>query len=176
MFEEPLVLIGSEPSAGENAALAAALLGYSKRSGPDDFTSLSSFLENYPHSPWAAALLTGLGLEYYNTAHYSLALEAWKAWPLAKDATDVKGKPIADRAAGELAYMYARLGRMTALEALLKSVEKRGFVGAATETNHRRTRGALEHAEQAGDFVQVRAVRVAENSPVGPETSRVGSD
>ena len=134
VFEEPLVPIGSEPSAGENAALAAALLGYSKRSGPDDFTSLSRFLENYPHSSWAAALLTGLGLEYYNTAHYSLALEAWeKAWPLAKDATDGKGKAIADRAAGELAYMHARLGMMTELEVLLKSVEGRGFIGSATE-------------------------------------------
>jgi hypothetical protein len=112
----------------------AALLGYAKRSGPDDFSSLTGFLEKHPRSPWRAALLTDLGLEYYNTAHYSLALEAWeKAWPLAKDATDLKGKAIADRAAGELAYMYARLGRMTELEALLKSVESRTFVGAATE-------------------------------------------
>ncbi len=134
VFEEPLVPIGGEPSAEENAALAAALLAYSKRSGPDDFSSLTGFLEKHPKSPWRAALLTDLGLEYYNTAHYSLALEAWeKAWPLAKGATDGKGKAIADRAAGELASMYARLGRMTDLEALLKSVENRVFVGAATE-------------------------------------------
>jgi len=33
----------------------------------------------------------------------------------------------------ELAYLYARLGRMTELEGLLKSVEKRVFVGQATE-------------------------------------------
>jgi len=45
----------------------------------------------------------------------------------------VKGKAIADRAVGELAYMYARLGRMTELEVLLKSVEGRVFVGSATE-------------------------------------------
>jgi hypothetical protein len=134
VFEEPLVPIGGEPSAEENAALAAALLGYSKRSGPDDFASLTGFLERHPGTPWRAALLTCLGIEYYNTAHYSLALDAWeKAWPLAKDATDGRGKAIADRAAGELAYMYARLGRMTELEALLKSVEGRTFVGAATE-------------------------------------------
>jgi len=134
VFEEPLVPIGSEPAADDNAALAAALLGYAKRSGPDDFASLTGFLEKHPKSPWRAALLTGLGLEYYNTAHYSLALDAWeKAWPLAKNAADTKGKAIADRAVGELAYMYARLGRMNELEALLKSVEGRGFVGAATE-------------------------------------------
>lgn len=134
VFEEPLVPIGSEPSAEENAALAAALVDYANRSGPDDFASLTEFLERHPRSPWRAALLTCLGLEYYNTAHYSLALDAWeKAWPLAKDATDGKGKAIADRAVGELAFMYARIGRMTELETLLKSVEGRGFVGAATE-------------------------------------------
>ena len=44
-----------------------------------------------------------------------------------------QGKAIADRTAGELAYMYARLGRMSDLEALLKSVESRMFVGSATE-------------------------------------------
>jgi hypothetical protein len=100
------VPIGGEPGAEENAALAAALLGYAKRGGPDDFTSLTGFLDKHPRTSWRAAPLTDLGLEYYNTAHYSLALEAWeKAWPLAKDATDGRGKAIADRAAGELASM-----------------------------------------------------------------------
>src|SRR5262249_27216780 len=125
---------GGEPSAEENAALAAALVGYAKRSGPDDFSSLTRFLEKHPKSPWRAALLTGLGLEYYYTAHYSKALESWEqAWKLAKGATDARGKAIGDRAAGELARMYARLGRVQELEALLKSVEGRVFVGSATE-------------------------------------------
>src|SRR5437899_2204170 len=75
LFEEPLVPIGAEPTAAENAALATALLGYAKRSSPDDFSSLNDFLESHPRSPWRAALLTDLGLEYYHTAHYSLALE-----------------------------------------------------------------------------------------------------
>jgi hypothetical protein len=134
VFEEPLVPVGGEPSPAENAALAGALVGYSKRSGPDDFSSLTDFLEAHSRSPWAAALLMDLGLEYYNTAHYSLALDAWNtAWAHAKDATDAKAKAIGDRAAGELAYMYARLGRMIELAALLKSVEGRIFVGSATE-------------------------------------------
>ncbi len=99
IFEEPLVPVGSEPAVTENVTLATALLGYSKRSGPDDFSSLTDFLETHTKSPWQAAILTDLGLEYYNTAYYSLALEAWrKAWPLAQDATDARGKAIADRA------------------------------------------------------------------------------
>jgi RHS repeat-associated protein len=134
VFEEPLVPVGGEPGPAENAALAGALAYYSKRRGPDDFSSLTVFLDQHPNSPWTAALLTDLGLEYYNTAHYSLALDAWeKAWARAKDATDLKAKGVGDRAAGELACMYARLGRMTELEALLKSVEGRVFVGPATE-------------------------------------------
>ena len=134
VFEEPLVPVGGEPTAAENRALAAALLGYAKRTGPDDFSSLTGFLAEHPESPWRAALLTDLGLEYYNTAYYSLALGAWsQAWPLAKDATDPKGKAIGDRAVGELAYMFARLGRTTELEALLTSVQGRVFSGPATE-------------------------------------------
>src|SRR5205807_5404334 len=62
VFEEPLVPIGGEPNPSENAALAAALRGYAQRNGPDDFSSLSDFLDQHPKSPWSAALLTDLGL------------------------------------------------------------------------------------------------------------------
>jgi RHS repeat-associated protein len=134
LFEEPLVPIGADPTPAETAALAAALEGYAKRSGPDDFSSLTGFLEAYPESPWNAALLTDLGLEYYSTGHYSKTLEVWsQAWQLAGAATDLKGKAVADRAVGELAYMYARLGRMMELDTLLKSIEGRVFSGPATE-------------------------------------------
>ena len=134
LFEEPLVPIGGEAKPAENAALAAALLGYSKRTSPDDYSCLTGFLEKYPNSAWRAALLTNLGLQYYQTAHFSLALEAWsQAWLMAKDAKDLKGTAIADRAAGELAYMLARLGRMEELTALFQSVEGRVFRGPATE-------------------------------------------
>ena len=151
VFEEPLVPIGGKPSVEENAALATALLGYAKRNGPDDFSSPTHFLEQHPQSPWRAALLTDLGLEYYRTAHYSLALEAWQeAWALAKDATDRKAKAVADRAGGELAFMYARLGRMTDLEALLNSVEGRTFIGAATEriTGAREGLWSMQHTPE----------------------------
>src|SRR5436309_2324181 len=66
VFPEPLVPVGGEPTAAENADLAAALQGYANRSGPDDFSGLTAFLDRHPQSPWAAALLTDLGLEYYN--------------------------------------------------------------------------------------------------------------
>ena len=126
--------VGGEPTAEENAALAEALLRYSRRTTPDDFLSLTAFANNYPRSPWTTALLTGLGLEYYNTAHYSKALAAWQnAWTLVRNESDPRNKAVADRVGGELAYMYARLGRMEELETFLKSVEHRVFTGSASE-------------------------------------------
>jgi hypothetical protein len=113
---------------------STALLGYSKRSGPNDFSSLTGLLGAFPDSYWNAALLTNLGLEYYHTGHYSKALEAWgQAWERAKSATDIRGKALADRAAGELAAMHARLGHMAELEGLFRSTAGRVFVGPATE-------------------------------------------
>src|SRR6266481_1783233 len=98
VFEEPLVPIGPDPTSEENEAFAAALLRYSERSVPDDFSSLTAFLESYPNSPWNAALLTNLGLEYYHTGHYSKTLKAWgQAWELGKAASDPEGKRLMDR-------------------------------------------------------------------------------
>jgi RHS repeat-associated protein len=134
IFEEPLVPGGAEPTAEENAAFAAALVAYSARPDLDDFSSLTAFLETHPGSVWNIALLTNLGLVWYGRGYYSRALEAWtKACTLARPVTDPAHKPLADRAIGELASMLARLGRMTALSELLKSVEDRTFCGPATE-------------------------------------------
>jgi RHS repeat-associated protein len=134
VFDEPLVPVGGEPLAVENSALATALLQHSQRSRADDFVRLTRFLDQHPKSAWRAALLTGLGLEYYQTAYYSRALAAWEeAWALGQKATDVQGKLLADRALCELAGLYTRLGRMTELEALLKSIEGRVLLGGAPE-------------------------------------------
>ena len=134
IFEEPLVPIGVETPANENTAFAAALLSFSKRSDPEDFSNLTGFVDAYPKSVWNASLLTNLGLVYYSTGYYSRALESWsKACGLARAVTDPAQKPLADRAIGELAYMLARLGRMAELGELLNSVEGRVFCGPATE-------------------------------------------
>jgi RHS repeat-associated protein len=135
LFEEPLVPIGGDPTPAENVALRVALAGYSDRTNPDDFSSITGFVDVYPNSYWNPALLTNLGLEYYNSGYYSKALTAWtRAWELSsRAAVDLRGKVLADRAVGELASMYARLGRMTELESLLESIQDRVFSGPATE-------------------------------------------
>jgi hypothetical protein len=48
IFENPLVPVGADPEVHENASLAAALQGYAKRSGPDDFSSLIDFIDAPP--------------------------------------------------------------------------------------------------------------------------------
>ena len=134
LFEEPMVPVGGVPSAADNVALAAALSGYSNRSGPDDFSSLDGFLWKRPDSPWRAALLLNLGLEAYRTGHYSRTFNAWaEAWKLAQDAAEPAAKGIADRAVGELALMYARVGRTDELAALLQATAGRVFTGPASE-------------------------------------------
>ena len=50
IFEEPLVPIGVETPANENTAFAAALLSFSKRSDPEDFSNLTGFVDAYPKS------------------------------------------------------------------------------------------------------------------------------
>ena len=134
VFEEPLVPMGAEPTPDENADFAAALADYTGRGGPDDFSALTTFLEAHPRSPWKGALLTNLGLVYYRRGYYSRAVQAWdSACAVARTVTDRAQKPLADRAVGELAYMLARLGRVSELAALLQSVEHRSFSGPATE-------------------------------------------
>jgi RHS repeat-associated protein len=134
VFDEQLVPTGGTPGAAENAALASALVEYTKRAIPDDFSSLTAFLQKHPRSAWKPALLTSLGLEYYKTAYYSQALETWEeAWVLGQKATDIPGKFVADRALCELAALYSRLGRMAELEALLKAAESRTLMGGAAE-------------------------------------------
>lgn len=133
VFEEPLVPIGAAPSGQENAASSAAVAAYGHRDAPDDFSALTDYLETHPDSAWNAAILTGLGFECFNTGHYSRALKAWKrAWELGRLATDLRGKALADRAVGELAFMYARLGRVAELEELLFSLRGRAISGPAT--------------------------------------------
>ena len=48
VFEEPLAPSGGKPTTEENAALASALREYVERKNPDDFSSLTQFIETHP--------------------------------------------------------------------------------------------------------------------------------
>lgn len=137
VFDEPLIPIGGEPTLIENKAMADALAVYTSRTNLDDFSSLTGFLARFPESPWTGSLLLHLGTEYYNFGYYSKALDVWeKAWQNLKDSDDPKGKPQADRALGELARMYSKLGRIGELNDLLASVTNRSVTGPGVQLIH----------------------------------------
>ncbi len=134
LFAEPLVPVGLEPSAVQNSQLAKALGQHARRAALDDFSALDQFVADHPNSPWTPSLLFDLGMEYYWTGWYSKALAAWeRAWPLLQPAADPAAKALADRAVGELALMYGRIGRMGDLSALLDSIKGREIKGAAEQ-------------------------------------------
>ncbi|MBC8095026.1 MAG: hypothetical protein H7Y43_04365 [Akkermansiaceae bacterium] len=134
LFSEPLIPVGPPPSALENQQFAQALRSHQARAIPDDFSALENFIAGHAGSPWLPSASCNLSAEYYQGGWFSKALTSWeKSWSLLKNASGPEAKPLADLAAGELAYMYARLGRMPELDALLKSLEGRAFIGPATE-------------------------------------------
>jgi RHS repeat-associated protein len=132
-FPEPL--ISTQPTTpDENRALSQALTVYNQRTAPEDAESLSKFVAAYPHSGWAPALLTNLGLIYLHDGYFSRALDAWQtAWREGKHATDPDAKALVDRAVGELAHLEASLGKNKELAALFDEIGDRPITGSATE-------------------------------------------
>lgn len=137
IFDEPLVPIGGKPTPEENRALGRALSSYAVRTNSDDFSSLTAFLDSFPDSKWDGSLLLHLGVEYYNLGYYSKAMDTWeRSWRAVQNVDDPRGKPQADRVAGELARMYSKLGRMNELNGLLASIANRSLSGPATQLIH----------------------------------------
>jgi RHS repeat-associated protein len=132
-FSEPLIKVGST-SAAEDDALLQALEAHARRAEREDVSHFVGFLSRYPHSAWAPALWTNLGLSYRHGGYFSRALDAWqKAWSEGKDATDPQAKALIDRAVGELAQLYASFGRNEELAALFDDIGERPITGSATE-------------------------------------------
>ncbi|WP_162568741.1 hypothetical protein [Variovorax sp. SRS16] len=98
-LEEPLVAMGPS-SQPESAALEAALAQFNRPSRPPgDFADaarpLAAFLAGHPHSPWRMAMLTDLGIDYYQAGYFSRATAAWaQAWQLGRGATQPQAKAL----------------------------------------------------------------------------------
>lgn len=133
VFSEPLQPTRS-PTEAENQALLQGLSKFAARSERDDFSGLTKFLTEHPDSVWAVALLMNLGMEYYNTGYYSRAITAWqRAWQLGKNEADEGPKALAERAGAELAFLFARLGRMNELRELLRELNSHALRGTTAE-------------------------------------------
>lgn len=132
-FEEPLVPTSAMPLVGDDS-LAQALNKHRQRKHPEDVSALLAYLKEHPTSPWAAALYTNIGLSDLHYGYYSRAISDWKqAWALGKNATAPQAKALVDRAVGELARLYASLGKNDELTALFQEIGHRPIQGSATE-------------------------------------------
>jgi RHS repeat-associated protein len=132
VFDEPLVPIGGRPERKENQALAEALTTYVKAGNPERLGPFRGFLREHPTSPWAASLLTNLGIVYRRTGYLTRALESLsQAWGMAKGMTDPRGQAVANRALSELADLLGDVGKREELSRLLAEAEGRDVGGAA---------------------------------------------
>jgi RHS repeat-associated protein len=80
------------------------------------------------------ALLTNLGLSYYQQGYFSNAIDAWtKVWREYRGLSEPKTRALVDRSLGELVRMHARLGHQAQLKQLLAELGNRSLTGPATE-------------------------------------------
>ncbi len=132
-FAEPLVATARTTSE-EDDALRRAVAAYEQRRRPDDLSSLTTYVREYPHSGWTPALLTNIGLSSLHYGYFSRALDAWQqAWREGRAAEGPEANALVDRAVGELARLYANLGHMERLAALFGEIGDRPISGSATE-------------------------------------------
>ena len=130
-FTEPLVPTVAKAQAGENAALAKALVAVDKLVGSSPaldegqrLAPLRQFLANYPRSRWTLAIDLNLGIVYRKSGYWTRALDAWEqAWAAGKTATEPSARALADRAVAELAELNARLGRYERLQPLFAELD-----------------------------------------------------
>jgi len=132
-FPEPFVAT-TPTTPNEDAALVRALTKYERRTTPDDFSSLTDFLKQLPHSGWNVSLLTNLGLSYLHTGYFSRARDAFhEAWVKGRSARGPHAEALVDRAVGELLRLDASLGRMDDVTAVFREIGDRPLTGSATE-------------------------------------------
>jgi RHS repeat-associated protein len=130
---EPVVPAGAT-TPEEDRALLEALRKHQARAQQDDFSALTGFLARFPQSRWAPALQTNIGFSYLHYGYFSKAIDAWQqAWRNGRNASDIEVKALVDRAVGELALLYASLGKMDELTALFAEIGTRPITGSATE-------------------------------------------
>ena len=140
LLEQPL-MAAADPTDQQNVDLLLALQTFARRTIRDDFSSLTAFVELYPENPWAPAVETQLGQEFYRTGRYSRAIGCWKhVWQSNTSAGEEVATSISNQAGSQLAMMYARLGRMSELRSLLSELQKSSNRGKL----NRELRGASE--------------------------------
>ena len=134
IFAEPLIPVGERGDPSDNQSLAGSLQEFLNATDETDVDSLTAHMANHPQSRWGPALLLNLGMLHADRFYFSKAETALRAaWDATSHSVRHREKLLADRAAGELAELYARLGRTDKLEAFLRETETREFLGSARQ-------------------------------------------
>ncbi|HEY9773582.1 MAG TPA: cysteine peptidase family C39 domain-containing protein, partial [Planktothrix sp.] len=130
VFREPLAPMTGAAVAGENAALAKALVSFKSTDDPENISALTSFIKEQPQSRWVPALQLNIGLLRKDTGYFSEAMQYFKAaYDGAKSEQGRNQQAIANRAIAIWMLMNAKVGRTSDLEAALADVSNRHFTG-----------------------------------------------
>lgn len=143
----------------EEEILGVALKLYVARSQSIDATALEGYISENPASPWVPSLKITVGKHLYHQGRFSEALAHFEeSWNALKGSNDQRVIEASVSAAAELAGLYARLGRMDELEAVLEAIEGRPIAGPATEKIRNAAEGLdsmksrPEHSFKCGPF------------------------
>ena len=132
VFTEPLVAVGSEEIAGENAALAEAIKEFVGRTNEEDVRAFDDFLAAYPTSRWRASVQTNVAVLRKQAGYFTEALARLEeAWGASKGAETEAGRVLANRAVGELADLNARFGRYERMGEIFEETDGRDIAGSA---------------------------------------------
>ncbi|MBS2005761.1 MAG: hypothetical protein JST01_01890 [Cyanobacteria bacterium SZAS TMP-1] len=134
LFSEAIEPMSSSAVAGENAALAKAILAFKAKNGYDDLSDLTEFLSDFPKSRWKPAIESVLAHLYFSRGRISKAHELWaSAWEAAKGETGAGQVAVANRAYANLVLLDARLGRVEELQKYFEEAKDRAFYGSDEE-------------------------------------------
>ncbi len=141
VFSEPLIPMTSALVAGENNALASAIVAFKGKQKGDDISDFIKFLAAFPKSRWRASVELNIGKNRFENGYLTQALSLWKSsWELSKQETGRLQRDVADAAISEVLLLDARVGRMDDLEKYFAEIEKRPIFGS----NEERVKSARE--------------------------------
>jgi RHS repeat-associated protein len=142
VFGEPILPLGGDGSIEDNAALAKAITTWLKSGDPEATRPFEAFLSAYPASVWRASVLANLGTFYERHGYFTRAEQRLtEAWLIAKDATDQRGRAVAEQALSELLDLNMEFGRTARLQELIDQSASRELQGS--------TSGRLAEAQTA---------------------------
>lgn len=132
-FPEPLVA-NIEGIAHPPKELETAVARYRRQADQENLALFDAFERSNPNSPWLGSLELNLGQISYRQGRFTRTIPYFaRAWARLKDSTVPNARRQADRAVAELLRMYARIGEVERVRALLSEVERRDISGTAAQ-------------------------------------------